>query len=953
MDAVPPPASFSAQIGRRWYVTLLFSDLSDATKLSTEIELEDYQEVLACLKRDGKAIVARHGGAVVGFQGDGVLAMFGFPEPSEYDGRSAAEAALELHEAMSHVRVPLSNSGLTSLSVHSGIHLGLAVLTEDVAAVGGLEVSGRAANTAARLCKKAGPNQIFVSKATLGHESHFFEVQDLGEIRLEGIGGVDAYSVVRRAPVATRYQARVRYGLTPFVGRAHELTLLKRGLQAAIGGHLQAISVAGSPGIGKTRLVEEFLETAAARGCTILKGYCADHGQTEPLQPFRQMLRGTSTASLDSSGSIRDLFLRLTVAGPLVIFIDDWHWADDASRKVLSAIRELSSASILIITTSRASEQKQLASTDADITVGPLDGTDVIRTIQILRPGADPSLIRDVQNMAGGNPLYIEELCHSSLNNAPERSLRATGDPTWLNAFIESRVAKLPPQLAEFVRAAAVVGNVIPGWILQELTGFNQEHPVVRDLAARDLLFAGDAEGTLRFKHGITRRAIYDSLGLRRRAEMHLQVAQLLEERFVPEQSDDLLEALAYHYREAACTEKAIGYGERAGDKALAAAALDRARSQYVSVLGLLPASDQNYERWVSVAQRLGLTCVFDASPAQLPLLQLAVDLAVARNDDATLARAHYWVGYVHYALGDLSVAIESCEKAEASCQRAITAARDRGDTPASTELEAHAVQILATLGQARAAACEYDGVLEQLEEAIAIKRRYRRGTRPAVGSAYTLACLGGVLADLGRFDEAHRSFAEALEAVGQGNQPVKGSILAWQGAVYTWQRRWADALAVATEAQLIGRRVESVYVVGISQALGGFAQWKLDGTREAIDTITRAVSWLDSRHKRLFISISFGWLAEALAEAGRYEEARIFVARALRRSRQRDRFGEAMAYRVMARMPSQYRRYRSATGYIQRALAASLARHSPHEEAETLCAQAELLVTTNRQSTV
>jgi len=514
--------------------------------------------------------------------------------------------------------------------------------------------------------------------------------------------------------------------------------------------------------------------------------------------------------------------------------------------------------------------------------------------------------------------------------------------------LIESRVGQLPAEQAELVRTAAIIGVVVPVWLLERLTGYREDHPLVRELAERDLLFGGTAEGTLRFKHGVTREVIYQSVGLRWREEVHLRVAQLLEERHEVEGQDDVLESLAYHYRAAARPDRAADYAERAGDKAIAAAALDRARAQYSAALELIETNDDNYPRWVSIAQRLGLACVYDPGRAHLPILQRAVSLAAARGDQAALARAQYWLGYIHYALGDVSLGISYCEQARESSAHALADARARGQESVTVELEAHAVQVLATLGQARAAACEYDGVLEQLEEAIAIKRRHRRGARPAVGSAYTLACRAAVLADLGRFREAHESLAEALDAVREGNQPVRGSILGWQGTVYAWQGEWAKALALATEQQRIGERVESLYVLAVGQALGGYTRWKLKRAPEAIDAFARAVSWMDSRGKRLAISMTYGWLADAMFESGRYAQARVYVARALRRARQRDRFGEALAYRVMARMPADFRRH-SPEHYLERAMTSARARRSPHEEAETLRCQAEVAAAAGR----
>jgi class 3 adenylate cyclase/tetratricopeptide (TPR) repeat protein len=936
---------------RRRYLTLLYSDLSDSTTLAGSVEPEHYLEVLDHLTGCAQRIIPAHGGTSVDFRGDGVLAMFGFPESSEHDGRRATEAALALHQAVAEMRLDRSVFPMPALTMHSGIHSGLVLLIEGDRMSAGYLLGGEAPNIAARLSDAAGPGEILLSAATLGTESHFFQVRTRGDLALQGkAAAVTACEVLGRSAAATRFEAHAQGGLTPFVGRAEPLAVLERALRQSMRGRLRSISVVGPPGIGKTRLVEEFLLTTAVRSCTVYRGYCDDYGSAGPLQPFLQILRAiaTDTAAVsvaDAPGSIRDLFSKLATSRALVLFIDDWQWADDASRQVLAAIRELTERAILIVTTSRVPEghdDDALSESEVRVRLAPLDLVEAADAIRALWPTANPFTVDRVLDRSGRNPLFIEELCHLSEREAAEEGSAV------LARLIESRVSRLAPLKADLVRAAAVIGTVIPVWLFEQLTGRTARDPIVEALATEDFLFP-EAADTLRFKHGSTREFIYKSIGLDERERTHLRVAELLQQRRLEDGRDDLLDALAYHYRGAAQRLLAAEYAERAGDKALAAAALDRARTHYLGALELIELSDAAYPRWMSIVQRLGLACVFDSSADQLPIFRRAVELAAARNDDAALARAEYWVGYISYALGELNAAIHHCERAREHSVRALAAARQEGATKPAVELEAHAVQVLATLGQARAAAGEPEGVLEQLDEAIAIKRRYRSGRRPAVGLAYTLASKGWVLGERGRFAEADDCFGEAIDVVRGDTQPVRASILAWQAGVHAWQGRWSDAIAAGTEAQQIAERVESLYILAMSQAVGGYARWMEERAPGALDAIVRATSWVESRGKRLFISLSYGWLAEGMLAAGRYDESRTYAERALDRARHRDVLGEALAYRALAALPAEFRQH-PPEQYLEAAMRSAQARQSPHEEALTHLRRAQIAAAASRR---
>ena len=137
--------------GRRHYLTLLFADLSDSTLLGERMEAEHYSAMWAELRRLCHEIVPRHGGHIARIQGDGLLAFFGWPEPGEDDGRRAAQAALELHSGVARLGSASPQPPHGALSLHSGIHAGLVLVSEGDVERGRFELLGNVPNIAARL----------------------------------------------------------------------------------------------------------------------------------------------------------------------------------------------------------------------------------------------------------------------------------------------------------------------------------------------------------------------------------------------------------------------------------------------------------------------------------------------------------------------------------------------------------------------------------------------------------------------------------------------------------------------------------------------------------------------------------------------------------------------------------------------------------------------------------
>ena len=728
------------------------------------------------------------------------------------------------------------------------------------------------------------------------------------------------------------------------------------------------------------------MRDATAAQCLVLRSYCESYLGAEPLQPFLQMLRAicgffpgmpaeeATTAAENALATLAgvsdkaradlmqvmslarhdgesrrptaaatiaamcSVFEALAKRRTLMLVVDDLQWADDASQQMLDAIRALRRPIFVLIATREISGEVLTAAPMTTLELAPLSLAEAAPTIAHLLPGADPFIISEIHRYAGGNPLFIEELCHSAAAKGEKLPLEnRQGGAAWLNALIESRVARLPPAQAEIVRAAAVIGNVFPAWLLARITGRDEDEPLVRALAEQDLLFPSEQAGTLRFKHGITRDVVYHAVGLHQRKAMHLAVATALTAHGTQAAPEDMYEALAYHYAAAGVPAQAARYAELAGDKALAAMALDRARAVLAALVALderAPLQCEDQLRWCAVAQKLGMACVFDPLGLAdgVAIFERGVFLARQSGDLNAIARAEYWMGYICYAKGRAREATEHCE---ASLDLSLRVGDER-----------LAAQVRATLGQVLTSACEYDRAYDLLDTAIDAKRKQSRpGSSVAVGSAYALSCKGCLLGDRGLFAQAESCFEEALSLLGSSPHQVGASVRGWIAAVYMWRGRWEDALRVANEAAHIAEFVKSRQLLAMDRALAGYSSWILTRRPEAIQAVRDATAWIEVRNGAFLTSLNYGWLVDGAIDLGRYDEARRHAARLFVRARARDRIGEAMGCRALARAAAAAQDFARAEHYLDLALRSAAARGSPHERAVTALCRAQIEV--------
>lgn len=944
MESNAAPAAPSLP-GERRRLTLLFTDLSGSTAIGRQLEPEQYRLLMHALRQVWQEAASRFAARVVSAQGDGAILAFGLEGTSEVDGLHAVQAALHIHQAVAAMRPEGVPAGLLPLQMHSGVHAGLLLVALGDDDRDEPDLTGDVTNAAAHLSKRARAGQLLVTQAALGPHAQAFELSDPPPERRDraaeaGLGRV--FRVIGPRPVRRGAAAGERAPLQPFIGRGAELARLLDFAGDTRTDAARCLVVMGEAGIGKTRLLEQFSARAGALGLKLLRGVC-EHGLgAEPLHAFSRMVRpaGGHAELPATPAAWRARLEALHGAGPVLLLLDDWQWADDASRQVLAALLSPGGRWRAVLAGRPDPAAGAWQPGVQTIELAPFDIAQTQAAVRRLLPQADPFLAQRIHDYAGGVPLYIEELCHSASAQTLEQALQRGGATQgWLSMLVASRLDRLTPALREVAQAAAVVGRFVPQPLLQAALGRAPDPAALQALAEADFLRPMAATGdTLAFKHGITRDAVYEASGLNLRRAMHRRVAEHIQRTTPPEHLPDVCEALAYHLGGADQPAQAAHFAELAGNKAMAASAIDLAKGHFRSALlalGGLPDRHAHYEAWRSIARRLGFVSVFDPSLDDPPLFELARGLAREQGDVPGAAYAGYWLAYVHYALGNTRTAVRCCRQALEDAARI--------DDP---RLQA---QLRLALGQALATAARPDEALATFDAPLRLARRTLEAAdlatrvRLAPAVAYATACRAAVLGDMGQFALAEAGFDEALGLCPAPGHEVESSVLCWRASVRLWQGRWSEALADAQAAQQVAERVRSSYQYAMSRSLGARARWCLHGEESDIAALRESTAWLTSRGKHLAVSLNHGWLADMAATLGRGHETRLHAAQALRRWRDDDALGAAMAARALAAVETAAGYLSGAGRHLALAERAARRRGAAHEAVHNLVARADL----------
>jgi class 3 adenylate cyclase len=529
---VAPPAEAA---GERRHVTVMFCDLVDSTGIAAKLDAEELRDLLGAYLDAASAAVTEMGGKVAKKLGDGLMALFGYPIAQENDAERAVRAALAIQRALAELNRKNVATTKPALAARIAIDSGLVV----VDATG--EIFGDVPNIAARAQALAEPGAVVVTGGVQRQVAGLFIAEERGVHELKGVPEqVTLFQIVRASGGGRR--ARQRH-LTPLVGREEEIAMLMRRWERARQGDGQLVLIVGEPGLGKSRLIEEFHARLSETPHTWVEWSCSQLLQNTPLHPIaewgRERFGGAEVpaeqrlADLESSltqvkldpaentlllGPLLDIPLpteganpwpaeelrrrqlaaltNWVMAGarvqPVVLAVEDLHWADPTTLDVLRGIAERGARCPLYVLTTARPEFRPgwgMRSHHGTVSLAPLDRQQVRHMVSELaaRHALPTDVIEGVTERTGGVPLFVEEVTRLLLERGEQGSTQAI--PPTLQQSLTARLDRLGPA-REVAQIASVVGRGFSYPLLRAVAGMEDAplQTALERLAEADIL---------------------------------------------------------------------------------------------------------------------------------------------------------------------------------------------------------------------------------------------------------------------------------------------------------------------------------------------------------------------------------------------------------------------------------------------------------------------------------
>jgi len=914
---------FAAEAGERRHLTVLFCDLVNSTEIAARLDPEQWHAIAAQYQRTAGEAVTRLGGHVFRYLGDGLVVYFGYPDALEDAAERAVRGGLAILERMAALNDRFASEHHVTLSVRVGIHTGSVVVAQG----GGTEIDmfGDAPNIASRVEGIAAPDTVVMTAAVHNLVSGLFVVEDRGAQRLKGIEQpVQLYRVIGAGVARRRTRGVSAYGQTPFVGREDELGLLLSRWERVREGDGQVVLVLGEPGIGKSRLLEEFharitpdphlwIECAGQQlfehtpfhaVTQMLDQGLGWHGDDSTEERVTRVKRGLEAAGLKLGEAVpliaemldlpipatyppllfspdqrrKRLFAALvgwvfsaTRLHPVVIALEDLQWVDPSTLELFQTLVEQgATARLLLLPTARSEFRAPwpMRAHHAQIALNRLNDrhTRAMVASVAARAGLAKDVIDTVVKRTDGVPLFAEELTRLLLEG--DRQTGGREIPATLLDSLTARLDRLG-RAKEVAQLGAVLGREFSYEVLHAVSRLPEDalQAALAKLADAELLYARGMppEATYQFKHALMQDAAYAALLKSTRRDLHRRVAQTMTGRFAA-LAEAQPQVLARHWSDAGEAEPASTAWTKAARAADARHAYKEAEEGYrqaLAMLGTLPASAERDTRELELTGAL-ITVVYAirglTAPEIVELSARARDLAEKGGNLPQL---------VLQASANCAFVSNSGDYLSAAslADQALGLARREGS---DTSLRlAHEAQLIVRFLRG-----DLVGAEEHFARWSDIGEASGYGQLP--GETTTVMSIGGHCAwTLGQADSARARLAHATAFARDTKRPFDLVIgLAWESWLYMWLREPQRAEAAATQHLAICDEHAFPQLAEWARVRLGGARAQLGSAGEGVALIRQGLAGLVERGVRAGITEALTCLAGAQALDGAIADA-------------------------------------------------------------------------------
>jgi class 3 adenylate cyclase/tetratricopeptide (TPR) repeat protein len=890
-------------------VTVLFADVADSTPLGERLDPESLRRVMSRFFEQMSGVLERHGGTVEKFIGDAVMAVFGIPELHEDDALRAVRAATELRQALAELNEELEHDLAVRIGIRVGVNTGEVVAGDGTG--GQMLVTGDAVNVAKRLEEAARTGEILVGEPTRRLVANAVVLEPRDELTLKGKS--DPYAAWNVLAVIEGASAYARRLDAPLIGRETELRLLRDAYTQAVDGRAcRLFTIVGPAGIGKSRLAAELCGAVSDEG-TVLTGRCLPYGDGITFWPLvqivgllgsddgvRELLAGAEDGELvatrvlgavgptakaapggETFWAVRRLFEEVARKRPLVIVVEDIHWAEPTLLDLLEYLAGWThDAPLLLLCVARPDlldeRPRWLTQPGSGVLLDPLTDDESHALLDGIAQEwpLDEAARTRITEAAEGNPLYLEQMAAMLAEGEPAEAI-----PPSIHALIAARLDRLPAEDRAVLECAAVAGKEFTRSALRKLSPEANQADVdarLLSLARRDLLAARlGREDAYRFRHALIRDAAYAGIPKELRAQLHERFADWAANTNAG-RAGELDEIVGYHLEQAFRYREQLGpldeharqLADRAGDLLGAAGRRAFARDDMRAAIKLLDRAialftGEHPARLELVRELSGAFWAVGETARSEALLNGLLEAATALGDERIEHHALLELAQ-HRTMAQPDMTMDEFEEVT---RKSIAVFEELGDA----EDLAVAWRRLSLVPRARGdfRACE-----EALEQALHHARR--AGIAKEEARVLTSLCEILVYGPV-PVEEALRR-CEVLRQRASGSRLTEAGVLAPISALLAMRGEFDEARALCTKLEDMCNELGlRLVMIGLTETLGAIE--RLAGDHVAAEAaLRRGYEIALAAGTGSFTAFQGGLLAEALLEQERLDEAEELV---------------------------------------------------------------------------